>query len=250
MGQRSSRSSRCKSSPTRLPLPWALWQEIALLLDINDIAMFARVCREAASNHRREPMSPLELDLTNRVFSGGKSPVPPNLARWTRLKVLDLWAGGVNIFAPEGCLPNLREADLGDLEYPADLLPWLSGHETLRSLRVSTITDESLGVLSQLHRLQVLEVLDAGLVTPDALEHLAGFTQLRRLELVDLDLVVGGSLGPGTSAALRHLSRLKSLESLRLEPCPLFVADLRRLFDSLPNLSELDCPPVLTQKLF
>jgi hypothetical protein len=91
MGQRNStqRSNGCKK-PTRLPLPWALWQEIALLLDIKDIAMFVRVCHEAAESHRRQPMCPLELDLTNRVFASGKPPVPPNLARWSRLKVLDL----------------------------------------------------------------------------------------------------------------------------------------------------------------
>lgn len=111
MGQGQCRSSCTKSNtetqtrkgkPTRLPLPWALRQEIAALLDISDVIMFIRVCREAFTSHRREPMCPSELDLTHRL-------VPPDLSRWIRVKVLDLSGHSAVATQASGLPPGLED---------------------------------------------------------------------------------------------------------------------------------------------
>lgn len=162
----------------------------------------------------------------------------------TRLRTLRV-QGAAHLASFDGSFASLRFVDLECPRCCSNSIAWLSRLQTLHELRLSKADDDCIVALSQLSQLRGLEVSDASAVTGAGLASLARFSELRRLELVNLDFEKHDK-----ETDLWFLACLTRLECLRLELCPFSLASLRRLFDSLPNLSDLDCPPLLSQKFF
>jgi hypothetical protein len=163
------------------------------------------------------------------------------LARLPRLHTLVL--DGECAVLPD--LPTLQTLDLSGLVYGSAMFSeaFFLSFPQLRSLRVPSISDSQLMALTCLEQLEQLRVDDAAEITSVGLAHLSGLGELRRL-------VLDYCNPTWSDTDLRWFESMARLETLRLVQCPFSASGLRELWDSLPNFSELDCPEVLTKKLY
>lgn len=107
-------------------------------------------------------------------------------------------------------LPNLEELYLSKCPIGDDTLEVLATFPKLKKLRLSqtVISGEGLAHLAKLKTLEDLDISEVGQLNDDAMQHLAGMTQLKKLNLWRIQI---------SDAGVSHLAGLTKLEWLNLD---------------------------------